>query len=257
MSVLKKRQQLRKSLNKICAMLLEEVAEMLQEEIVKKKRNWVRKWIEDREATGGSILLMKQLRSEDPQEYRSGLRMTPENFDELLSLVANSIQRKDTLMRDALPARVKLETTLTYLANLSFYCHIFYECIAGLQALDESIVCMTPISCRVQNECAKKTSTTEEIVKQNLRNVIGRSGRNVTRRNSKEEAKLGEKMDRRQRSHWRLHIAYETTPVRRSTRIQIGFKNDTRKILMDCFPLVANSIQRKDTLMRDALPAKS
>ncbi|KAK9737988.1 hypothetical protein QE152_g10227 [Popillia japonica] len=116
MSVLKKRQQLRKSLNRISA-LLEEAAEMLQEEIVNKKRIWVRKWIEDRETTGGSILLMKQLRSEDPQEYRSGLRMTPENFDELLSLVANSIQRKDTLMRDALPAKVKLEITLTYLAT--------------------------------------------------------------------------------------------------------------------------------------------
>ncbi|KAK9711193.1 hypothetical protein QE152_g25539 [Popillia japonica] len=30
---------------------------MLQEEIVKKKRIWARKWIEDREPTGGCILL--------------------------------------------------------------------------------------------------------------------------------------------------------------------------------------------------------
>ncbi|KAL4706108.1 hypothetical protein ACJJTC_017888 [Scirpophaga incertulas] len=53
---------------------------MIEEEIHKKKRAWVRGWIDDRDMTGGSIFLLNQLKTQD-------LRMTPENFDELLALV--------------------------------------------------------------------------------------------------------------------------------------------------------------------------
>lgn len=98
-------------------LLKEELSKMLKEENVTKKRLWVRKWISDRAITGGSTLLLKQLRLEDPSEYRLALRLTPDNFEELLSMIEGSIQRQDTLMREAVPARIKLEVTLTYLAT--------------------------------------------------------------------------------------------------------------------------------------------
>lgn len=98
-------------------LLKDELSNMLDEELKKKKRLWVRKWISERSVTGGSALLLKQLRLEDPSEYRLALRLTAENFDELLSLIEHPIQRQDTIMRDALPAKIKLEITLTYLAT--------------------------------------------------------------------------------------------------------------------------------------------
>lgn len=107
----------RQCIIKLSALLREELINMLEEEIHKKKRIWVRNWISDRYATGASALILKQLRLEDPSEYRMALRLNAENFDELLSLIENSVQRQDTVMRDALPAKIKLELTLTYLCT--------------------------------------------------------------------------------------------------------------------------------------------
>nr|CAH7745552.1 unnamed protein product [Callosobruchus chinensis] len=111
---------------------------MFEEEISKQKRIWVRKWIDDRDKTGGSALLLTQLRTEDPKEYKLALRMTPKNFDDLLMLLSGSIQRQDTFMGDALPAKVKLEITLTFLAsgmsfrNLSHFYRVSIPSISNL-----------------------------------------------------------------------------------------------------------------------------
>lgn len=77
----------------------------------------MRNWISERDQKGGSVLLLQQLKVEDPNEYRLALRMTAENFEELLSLVSINIQRKNTLFRDAIPAKLKLEVTLSFLST--------------------------------------------------------------------------------------------------------------------------------------------
>nr|CAH7748447.1 unnamed protein product [Callosobruchus chinensis] len=118
--------------------MMQEPTCMFEEEISKQKRIWVRKWIDDRDKTGGSALLLTQLRTEDPKEYKLALRMTPKNFDDLLMLLSGSIQRQDTFMRDALPAKVKLEITLTFLAsgmsfrNLSHFYRVSIPSISNL-----------------------------------------------------------------------------------------------------------------------------
>ncbi|CAF4947278.1 unnamed protein product [Pieris macdunnoughi] len=119
------RKQLKRRFNyllkNLSILLLNELIEMVENEITKNKRQWVRKWIDDRNETGGSALLLKQLRFEDPAEYKLAMRMSPQNFDELLSMISSSIQRHDTFMRDALPAKIKLEITLTFLASGMYY----------------------------------------------------------------------------------------------------------------------------------------
>nr|CAH7745550.1 unnamed protein product [Callosobruchus chinensis] len=118
--------------------MMQELTCMFEEEISKQKRIWVRKWIDDRDKTGGSALLLTQLRTEDPKEYKLALRMTPKNFDDLLMLLSGSIQRQDTFMGDALPAKVKLEITLTFLAsgmsfrNLSHFYRVSIPSISNL-----------------------------------------------------------------------------------------------------------------------------
>lgn len=66
-------------------------------------------------------MLLQQLKVEDPNEYRLALRMTAENFEELLSLVSINIQRKNTLFRDAIPAKIKIEVTLSFLTTGDSY----------------------------------------------------------------------------------------------------------------------------------------
>ena len=89
--------------------------------LIKKKRKkpkiWARKWIQRREILGGSRTLLRELANEDPSEYRKHMRMSQEKFEELLRLVEPTISKKDTTMRNALPARLKLEITLRFLAS--------------------------------------------------------------------------------------------------------------------------------------------
>ena len=85
----------------------------------------MRKWIRRRETRGASALLLRELSVEDPQEYRLYLRLTPESFETLLNLIAHVIQRTDTKLRDAIPARVKVEVTLNFLATGNSYSPTF------------------------------------------------------------------------------------------------------------------------------------
>lgn len=103
--------RLKQLLQKLCQFALDELEEELQ------KRLWTRPWILRRDERGSSALLLEEFRNEDLGEYKSILRMTPDLFDILLSLVTPKIQRIDTIMRQALPAKLKLEITLDFLSS--------------------------------------------------------------------------------------------------------------------------------------------
>lgn len=102
-------------LRKLCQFALDELKEELQ------KRVWTRPWILRRDERGSSALLLEEFRNEDLGEYKSILRMTPDLFDILLTLVTPKIQRMDTIMRQALPAKLKLEITLDFLSSGTNY----------------------------------------------------------------------------------------------------------------------------------------
>jgi hypothetical protein len=93
---------------KLSRLLLVQIAEVLEEEIAREKKVKVRRWLARRSIHGGSALFLKELFAEDPAEYRACLRISPECFDSLHDLIANAIQRSNTLMRDAIPWRNKL-----------------------------------------------------------------------------------------------------------------------------------------------------
>jgi hypothetical protein len=48
----------------------------------------------------------------------------PDRFEDLLQKVSGVIQRSDTVMGEAIPARVKLELVLPYLATGNSYCSL-------------------------------------------------------------------------------------------------------------------------------------
>lgn len=98
-----------------------QLSEILAEEIDKQPRCWVRKWISRRETHGASSTIMEELANEDPEKYRNCLRMTKLQFNELLSKVKSLISKSDTTMRCAIPAKVKLEITMSYLATGQSY----------------------------------------------------------------------------------------------------------------------------------------
>lgn len=83
----------------------------------RKGRIWVNHWIRRRNGLGASNTLLRELALEDVNLYKNHLRMLPEKFEELLTLVEEKLKKRDTMMRTAIPPRLKLEMVLRYLAT--------------------------------------------------------------------------------------------------------------------------------------------
>lgn len=83
----------------------------------RKRRWWTRKWIMGRNVTGASALIQNELSSKYTEDFQNLLRMSEDHFNFLLEAVSPYIQKSDTRMREAIPARIKLEVTLRYLAT--------------------------------------------------------------------------------------------------------------------------------------------
>lgn len=115
------KKKLNNYLSPIVKALIREAAEAIDDEVNRERREWVKDWLKRRDSLGGTSLLLKELAVEDQLEYKRCLRMTPENFEQLLSMVKDIIQCKDTIMRDAITAEVKLQVTLNFLATGNSY----------------------------------------------------------------------------------------------------------------------------------------
>ena len=69
-----------------------------------------------RNTLGASNTLLVEWKSEDLDKYKNHLRMSREQFFELLSKVKPYIEKQDTNMRECISAHVKVQITLRYLA---------------------------------------------------------------------------------------------------------------------------------------------
>ena len=83
----------------------------------KKRSCWVKAWLLRRKELGAYDNLMVELANEDIEGYISFQRLSPELFAELLAKVQPLIEKKNTVMRDAIPAGARLAVTLRYLAT--------------------------------------------------------------------------------------------------------------------------------------------
>jgi hypothetical protein len=77
----------------------------------RKKRIWVKHWINRREAQGASNNLIRELKLEDPTNYKNFLRMDENKFNDLLANFASKIKKQNTVIRGAISPQIKLEIT--------------------------------------------------------------------------------------------------------------------------------------------------
>ena len=97
--------------------LAEECRKILETRKKRRSRRWwVKPCIRRREQLGASSQLLVELSAEDSDRYRNHLRMSEVQLDFLLQKVSPLIQKADAL-RPALPAKLKLQITLHYLAT--------------------------------------------------------------------------------------------------------------------------------------------
>ncbi|CAM1308213.1 Uncharacterised protein r2_g1811 [Pycnogonum litorale] len=81
------------------------------------RRWWVRPWKADRKSSGAYHHLMNDMRLTDIDSWRRYIRMDHDQFTKLLELVQPLIERRDTILRQAIPAAEKLSLCLRYLAT--------------------------------------------------------------------------------------------------------------------------------------------
>jgi len=98
--------------------LAEECRKILEKRKKRRPRRWwVKPWFRRREQLGTSTQLLAELAAEDSDSYRNHLRMSEAQLDFLLQKFSPLIQKADTFLRPALPANLKLQITLHYLAT--------------------------------------------------------------------------------------------------------------------------------------------
>ena len=81
----------------------------------KKCSVWVKPWLQRRNKLGVYHTLLQELRIEAEDEYKKFLRMSPEVFDKLLTLVKPEIEKETTKLRDPIPSALELAATIRYL----------------------------------------------------------------------------------------------------------------------------------------------
>jgi hypothetical protein len=78
---------------------------------------WTRSWISRRQTLGISSTIVSELQSADAVEYRSMFRMDLESFKCVLELIRSRIEKENTLLRESISPKERLEVTLRYLAS--------------------------------------------------------------------------------------------------------------------------------------------
>ena len=94
-----------------------ELQRVIKERTRIRRRWWVKPWIGRRNESGAAATVLREWVEETPEDFRGHLRMSAAQFEDLLEKVSPVIQKADTSCRDAVPARIKLASTLRYLAT--------------------------------------------------------------------------------------------------------------------------------------------
>ncbi|CAH1968635.1 unnamed protein product [Acanthoscelides obtectus] len=124
---------------------------ILLESEKKKKRVWVKEWLQKREQFT-HLRLLKCIQSCEPLDVINYLRMDYDAFQELLMLVKPLIEKKNTLFREAVSVEERLLATLRFLATGSSYEDLKFSCIISPQLLGRII----PETSRAIYNCLRK-----------------------------------------------------------------------------------------------------
>lgn len=83
----------------------------------KTKRLWVRNWISKRDDEGVNAKLLKEMSVEDTTSYENFIRMSKNDYQNLLEIITPKIIKKDTHLRKAISPSERLTLTLRFLAT--------------------------------------------------------------------------------------------------------------------------------------------
>ncbi|XP_077148278.1 uncharacterized protein LOC143808983 [Ranitomeya variabilis] len=101
----------------IAAALMLEGQRLKEESRPKRQRRmWVRSWLLKRSRLS-HMRLIRELRENNPHDFRNYLRMSEASFKILLAAITPLIRRQDTVLRAAISVEERLAVTLRFLAT--------------------------------------------------------------------------------------------------------------------------------------------
>ena len=96
--------------------------------------------------------LLRELRDNNPDDFKNYLRMDANTFDELLNVMRPHLSKQDTAMRRSIPADERLIATLRFLATGRSYEDLKFTTGISAQALGRII----PETCKAVYEVLHK-----------------------------------------------------------------------------------------------------
>ena len=103
---------------RICALALLVMLDKVEnEDIGRRKIFWVRKIFQERKKYGLYHILTAELRLFDKEYFFRFVRLTPQRFEHLLSLVGPHLQLTTTKMREPISSAERLVLTMRFLAS--------------------------------------------------------------------------------------------------------------------------------------------
>lgn len=82
----------------------------------KKRSKWVKTWKLNRKKSS-DIVLLRELRQNDPDDFKNYLRMDGEDFDYLLKIAGPMIKKQDTIMRESISPEERLVSNTAIFGN--------------------------------------------------------------------------------------------------------------------------------------------
>lgn len=104
------RQRLR--IKTIGMILLYRRLKLVDEEYRRFRRFWIRPILQTRQTHGNWEHLIQELRLYDYETYFNFMRMTPQTFEEILSLIGSQLMRQTTNCREPICAEARLSLTI-------------------------------------------------------------------------------------------------------------------------------------------------
>ncbi|KAK7457296.1 hypothetical protein BaRGS_00039238 [Batillaria attramentaria] len=127
------------------------------------RSTWVRPWLARRLLHGAYSQLLQEFFREDPRETKRFLRMSQENFRELLEMVGPVIKKQDTRMRKAIEPGERLAITLRYLASGDSFVSLSYAFRVANNTIREIVLeTCTALFAVLKDEYLKVPSTPDE-----------------------------------------------------------------------------------------------
>lgn len=93
-----------------------------------------------REERGAYYTIFKELAIEDSAGFAEYMRMPHGKFNELSNIIGPSVQKKDTVMRNAIPPGERLALTLRYLATGESFQSLSFQFRIGRTTIGEIVM---------------------------------------------------------------------------------------------------------------------